>query len=101
VFGANLFSAIGAANGVKQGGGSGKVKVVAFDAPTTIVGQLKSGMVDLAIAQHPAEIGYFGVMAAHAALDGNSIPTSIGTGFTVLDKANVDDPAAARFIYSN
>ncbi len=101
VFGANLFSAIGAANGVKQGGGSGRVKVVAFDAPTTIVGQIKSGLVDLAIAQHPAEIGYFGVVAAHAALDGNSIPTSIGTGFTVIDKSNVDDPAVARFIYSN
>ncbi len=101
VFGANLFSAIGSANGVKQGGGAGKVKVVAFDAPTTIVGQLKSGMVDIAIAQHPAEIGYFGVMAAHAALSGNSIPTSIGTGFTVLDKTNVDEPAFARFIYSN
>lgn len=101
VFGANLFSAIGSANGVKQGGGSGRVKVVAFDAPTTIVGQIKSGLVDLAIAQHPAEIGYFGVIAAHAALEGNSIPTSIGTGFTVLDKANVDDPAIARFIYSN
>ncbi len=101
VFGANLFSAIGSANGVKQGGGGGKVKVVAFDAPTSIVGQLKNGLVDLAIAQHPAEIGYFGVVAAHAALDGNSIPTSIGTGFTVLDKANVDDPAVARFIYSN
>ncbi len=101
VFGANLFSAIGAANGVKQGGGSGRVKVVAFDAPTTIVGQLKSGLMDLAIAQHPAEIGYFGVIAAHAALDGNSIPTSIGTGFTVLDKTNVDQPEAARFIYSD
>ena len=101
VFGANLFSAIGSANGVKQGGGTGRVKVVAFDAPTTIVGQLKSGLISLAIAQHPAEIGYFGVMAAHAALDGNSIPTSIGTGFTVLDKANVDQPATARFIYSD
>ncbi len=101
VFGANLFSAIGAANGVKQGGGSGRVKVVAFDAPTTIVGQIKTGLVDLAIAQHPAEIGYFGVIAAHAVLEGNSIPTSIGTGFTVLDKSNVDDPAIARFIYSN
>ena len=101
VFGTNLFSAIGAANGVKQDGGSGRVKVVAFDAPTTIVGQIKSGLVDMAIAQHPAEIGYFGVIAAHAALDGNSIPASIGTGFTVLDKTNVDDPAIARFIYSN
>jgi ribose transport system substrate-binding protein len=101
VFGANLFSALGAANGVKQSGAGGKVRVVAFDAPTSIVDQIKSGLVDIAIAQHPAEIGYFGVVAAHAALSGQSIPTSIGTGFTVIDKQNVDDPNVSRFIYSN
>ncbi len=101
VFGANLFSALGAANGVKQAGATGKVKVVAFDAPTSIIDQIKNGLVDIAIAQHPAEIGWFGVAAAHAVLSGQSIPTSIGTGFTVIDKANVDDPAVRRFVYSN
>jgi ribose transport system substrate-binding protein len=101
VFGANLFSALGAANGVKQAGQSGKVKVVAFDAPTSIVDNLKTGLVDLAIAQHPAEIGYFGVMAAYAHLTGNSIPTAIGTGFTVMDKSNVDKPEIAKFVYQN
>jgi ribose transport system substrate-binding protein len=101
VFGANLFSALGAANGVQQGGQSGKVKVVAFDAPTSIVDNLKTGLVDLAIAQHPAEIGYFGVMAAFAHLTGNSVPTAIGTGFTVMDKANIDNPDIARFVYQD
>ena len=101
VFGANLFSALGAANGVKQAGQTGKIRVVAFDAPTSIVDNLKSGLVDLAIAQHPAEIGYFGVMAAYAHLTGNSIPTSIGTGFTVITKDNYADPKVARYIYSN
>ena len=101
VFGANLFSAMGAANGVKQSGATGKVKVAAFDAPTSIVGEIKSGNVDIAIAQHPAEIGYFGVVAAYAHLTGRSIPTLIGTGFTVIDKDNVDDPKVKRFIYSD
>lgn len=101
VFGANLFSALGAANGVKQAGAVGKIKVVAFDAPTTIVDNLKSGLVDLAIAQHPAEIGYFGVMAAHAHLTGQSIPSAIGTGFTVMDKGNIDKPEIARYVYQN
>jgi ribose transport system substrate-binding protein len=101
VFGANLFSAMGAANGVKQGGVTGKVKVVAFDAPTSIVSEIKSGNVDIAIAQHPAEIGYFGVVAAYAHLTGQSIPTLIGTGFTVIDKNNLDDPNVKRFIYSD
>ena len=101
VFGANLFSALGAANGVKQAGKSGKVKVVAFDAPKSIVGNIKEGLVDLAIAQHPAEIGYFGLVAAYAHLTGHSIPIAIGTGFTVIDKSNVDDPEVAKFIYSD
>jgi ribose transport system substrate-binding protein len=101
VFGANLFSALGAANGVKQAGDTGKIKVVAFDAPTSIIAQIKGGLVDIAIAQHPSEIGYFGVVCAHAALSGQSIPTTIGTGFTVIDKSNVDDPAVKKFIYSD
>lgn len=101
VFGANLFSALGAANGVQQAGKGGAVKVVAFDAPTSIVDNLKTGLVDLAIAQHPAEIGYFGVMAAYAHLTGQSVPTAIGTGFTVMDKSNIDKPEVARFVYQN
>jgi ribose transport system substrate-binding protein len=101
IFGANLFSAIGAANGVQQSGQTGKITVVAFDAPQSIVDQLKSGLIDMAIAQHPAEIGYFGVVAAYAHLTGHSIPTSIGTGFTVITKDNYADPKVAQFIYSS
>jgi ribose transport system substrate-binding protein len=101
VFGANLFSALGAANGVQQSGQTGKIRVVAFDAPTSIIDNLKSGLVDMAIAQHPAEIGYYGVVSAYAHLTGHSIPTSIGTGFTVITKDNYTDKKVAQFIYSN
>ncbi|MGL4311901.1 MAG: ABC transporter substrate-binding protein [Paracoccaceae bacterium] len=100
VFGANLFSALGAANGVKQAGQTGNIKVVAFDAPVSIVADIKSGLVDVAIAQHPAEIGYYGVMSAYAHLTGNSIPVNIGTGFTIMDASNIDDPNVAKYLYS-
>lgn len=101
VFGANLFSALGAGNGVQQSGQTGTVKVIAFDAPTSIVDNIQSGLVDAAIAQHPAEIGYYGVVSAFAHLTGQSIPVSIGTGFTVIDKDNVGDPEVAKYIYSD
>ena len=101
VFGANLFSALGAANGVEAADKLGDITVVAFDAPSSIVDQLKSGLVDMAIAQHPAEIGYYGVMTAHAHLTGQSVPPMIGTGFTVITAENVDDPEIARYIYSD
>jgi len=101
VFGANLFSALGAANGVQQAGQSGAVKVVAFDAPMSIVDNINSGLVDMAIAQHPAEIGYYGVVSAYAHLTGQSIPVSIGTGFTIMDKSNIADPNVAKYLYSD
>jgi ribose transport system substrate-binding protein len=101
VFGANLFSAIGAGTGVQQAGQTGKIKVIAFDAPTTVVANIKSGLITAAIAQHPAEIGYYGVVSAYAHLTGQSIPTTIGTGFTTIDASNVDKPDIAKFIYKN
>ncbi len=101
VFGANLFSAIGAADGVKAIGKTGEIRVVAFDAPQRIVDDIKSGLIDMAIAQHPAEIGYYGVMTAYAALTDQSVPISIGTGFTVMDASNIDDPAIQKFVYSD
>lgn len=100
VFGANLFSAIGAANGVESANMSDQVTVIAFDAPASIVNNIESGLVNAAIAQHPAEIGYFGVLTAYAVLTGQSVPTTIGTGFTVIDADNVSDENIARFIYS-
>ena len=86
---------------MKALGKAGKIKVVAFDAPTRIVNDIKSGLIDLAIAQHPAEIGYYGVVTAYAALTGQSIPVTIGTGFTVMDASNIDDPDILKFIYSD
>ncbi len=101
VFGANLFSALGAANGVAGAGMGDAITVVAFDAPASIVDQLEDGTVNIVIAQHPAEIGYFGVMSAYAHLTGQSIPPLIGTGFTVITADNVDDPEIQRFIYAD
>jgi ribose transport system substrate-binding protein len=100
VFGANLFSALGAANGVEAANKGGEVTVIAFDAPQSIVDQIKSGLVDMTIAQHPFEIGYYGVITAYAHITGNPVPPHIGTGYTVMTADNVDDPEVAKFIYS-
>jgi ribose transport system substrate-binding protein len=101
VFGANLFSAIGTADGVKALGKTGEVRVVAFDAPSRIVDDLKSGLIDLAVAQHPAEIGYYGVMTAYAVIHGQSVPPLIGTGATIMTEDNIDDPEVMKFVYSD
>ena len=82
-------------------GKSGQIKVVAFDAPSRIVDDINSGLIDLAVAQHPAEIGYYGVMTAYAVLMKQSVPISLGPGFTVMDKSNIDDPEVSKYVYSD
>lgn len=100
VFGANLFSAVGTANGAKQAGVAGKVKIAGFDAPASIVDQLKDGTLEMTVAQHPAEIGYFGVVAAYAQVTGNPVPAAIGTGFSIMTKDNIDKPEVSKFLYT-
>ena len=62
---------------------------------------MKDGTFELTIAQHPAEIGYFGFMVAYAHATGNPAPTAIGTGFTVMTGANIDDPKVSRYLYKS
>lgn len=101
IFAANTFSGSGVAQGVKSAGKTGQIKVVVFDAVPGIDRDLKSGVVDIAIAQRPDDIGYYGVKFAVDAIKGKKIPTYKGTEFVILDKNNVDQPDMHVHIYSN
>ena len=101
IFGTNVFSAEGAGKVVSKQGLSGQVKVVAFDATELAIEQLKQGVVDLVIAQKPADMGYLAVAMGLAYLDGvTSIPKRIPTGYQVITRDNVDDPEVAKYIYT-
>jgi ribose transport system substrate-binding protein len=89
IFATNLFSAEGAATGIREAGKLGKVKIVGFDAGPKQVEDLKKGTVQALIAQKPAEIGADGVEQAYNALTGKSTEKEIGTGFTSLTKDNL------------
>jgi ribose transport system substrate-binding protein len=90
IFAANLFSAEGAASGLKQAGKANQVKIVGFDAGPKQVEDLKAGTVQALIAQRPAEIGKDGVEQALAALQGKPTTKEIGTDFAVITKDNLD-----------
>jgi ribose transport system substrate-binding protein len=89
IFAANLFSAEGAASGLKQAGKQNSVKIVGFDAGPKQVEDLKAGTVQALIAQKPAEIGKDGVEQALAALEGKPTQKQIGTDFAVITKDNL------------
>src|SRR5689334_18871253 len=103
IFGANLFSAEGAAQAVKNANLSGTVKVANFDAPEQAIADLRAGAVDLVIAQKPAEMGTTGVDYAMQAISGDTsqIQKRVATGYVVIDRSNVDSPDSQAAIYKS
>jgi ribose transport system substrate-binding protein len=101
IFGTNLFSAEGAATGLRSAGASKKVKIVGFDAGPKQVEDLEQGIVQALIAQKPADIGKAGVEQAIAALKGEPVQKTIGTGFVVVTKDNMNDPDVKPFLYKS
>jgi ribose transport system substrate-binding protein len=101
IFGTNLFSAEGAATGLRSAGSSKNVKIVGFDAGPKQVEDLEQGVVQALIAQKPADIGKAGVEQAIAALKGEPVQKKIGTGFVVVTKDNMNDPDVKPFLYKS
>ena len=89
IFATNLFSAEGAASGLREAGKLGDVKIVGFDAGPKQVEDLKQGLVQALIAQRPAQIGSLGVQQAVNALDDKPVKAKIGTGFVSITKDNL------------
>jgi len=100
VFGTNVFSAQGAGAAVVNAGLGGHVQVVAYDATKLAIELMNKGVVSLVLAQKPFDMGYMAVQFATADAAGvTSLPRRVETGFAIIDKDNVKDPAIARFIY--
>src|ERR1700678_772935 len=99
IFATNLFSAEGAATGIRQAGMSGKVKVVGFDAEPDAITALQQGTVQALIAQSPYVIGTDAVEQAIAALQGKPTTPKIGTKFTIITTANLSSAASQAAIY--
>jgi ribose transport system substrate-binding protein len=99
IFATNLFSAEGAATGIRQAGMSGKVKVVGFDAEPDEITALQQGTVQALIAQSPYVIGTDAVDQAIAALQGKPTTPKIGTKFTIITTANLNTAASQAAIY--
>ena len=99
IFATNLFSAEGAATGIRQAGKSGKVKIVGFDAEPDEITALQQGTVQALIAQSPYVIGTNAVDQALDALTGKATTPKIGTKFTIITNANLSSAASQAAIY--
>jgi ribose transport system substrate-binding protein len=101
IFGANLFSAEGAATGVRNAGKQKQVKIVGFDAGPAQVQQLKQGLAQSLVAQKPYDIGFQAVQQAVNALTGKKVKAKIQTGLVIVTKANIKQPAVSKYLYKS
>ncbi len=98
MFGTNEGSAIGVVNGVRESGTEGLI-VIGYDSGKAQKEAIRSGLMAGAITQNPVGIGYETVKAAVAAINGESVPGLIDTGFYYYDKSNIDAPEIAAVLY--
>lgn len=98
-FGANEGSAIGVLNAVNELDMAGDVVVIGYDSGKQQMDAIRDGSVAGSITQDPIGIGYKCVEAAVMALDGESLPEEIDTGFHWYDADNIDDDAIQALLY--
>ena len=94
IFGCNEGSTTGAGNAIKAAGNSGIVGV-GFDKSDAIQNLIKDGYLLCTMAQNPDVMGYEGVKAAVAAVNGESQGGKVtDTGVSVIDAAGLGAGAA-------
>lgn len=97
-FGANEGSILGVLNGAKELSKTG-LTIIGYDSGKQQTDAIRSGAEAGAITQDPIGIGYKCVEAAVMAINGETVPKSIDTGFYYYDKTNIDDPKIAAVLY--
>ncbi|MEZ3159559.1 ABC transporter substrate-binding protein [Microbacterium sp. BWT-B31] len=100
IYGSNEGSAIGVVQAVKELGISpDQLVVIGFDSGKAQIDAINDGLMLGAITQNPVGIGYETVKAAVAAINGDTLPDTIDTGFYWYDKTNIDDPKIQAVLY--
>jgi ribose transport system substrate-binding protein len=98
-FGANEGSIIGVLNAVSELNMEGQLVVIGYDSGQQQMDAIRSGAEAGAITQDPIGIGYKCVEAAVKAINGESQPDTIDTGFHWYDASNIDSEEIAPLLY--
>ena len=97
-FGANEGSIIGVLNAAEELGTENLI-IIGYDSGKQQMDAIRSGAETGAITQNPVGIGYKCVEAAVKAMNGESLPEMIDTGFYWYDASNIDDEEIQAVLY--
>ncbi len=98
MFGTNEGSAIGIVNAVREMNAT-DVTIIGYDSGKAQTDAIREGLMAGAITQNPVGIGYETVKAAVAAMNGETLPAIIDTGFYYYDQSNIDDADIQAVLY--
>ncbi|MDA8409104.1 MAG: ABC transporter substrate-binding protein [Treponema sp.] len=99
-FGANEPSAIGMGRAIAQAGLGGKIVAIGFDGAEALQKFIKDGTLQAICVQSSYNLGYLGVKDAYdVAIGHKKIPAIVDTGFLLVTKDNIDQPAAKNVLY--
>ena len=92
LYACNASTAVGALQALKTQGRTDKIKMVGFDSEKALIDGLEAGYIDALVVQNPFKMGYEGVMAIVATLDGKKVEKRIDTGIELITKENLQTP---------
>jgi ribose transport system substrate-binding protein len=99
IFGANEPTAIGMGRALVQSGKAGKVVAIGFDGNADLQGFVKDGTIEAIAVQSAFEMGNLGVKTVAEIVAGKKVPAFRDTGVLMVNKKNIDTPAAKNVLY--
>jgi ribose transport system substrate-binding protein len=99
IFGANEPTAIGMGRALAQAGKAGKVVAIGFDGNSDLQGFVKDGTIEAIAVQSAFEMGSLGVKTVAEIVEGKKVPAFRDTGVLMVNKKNIDSPAAKNVLY--
>jgi ribose transport system substrate-binding protein len=91
LFACNASTSVGALQGLRSQGRT-EIKMIGFDTETALINGLKEGIIDSLVAQNPYKMGYEGVKAVIAKLEGQEVTRRINTGVHLVTQENLETP---------
>jgi ribose transport system substrate-binding protein len=98
-FAANVLTAQGAASGIAHAHKTGKVKLATFDADPTQMSMMRSGTIQLAIAQEPQLEGADAVQQGLNAIEGKHVTKNIATPLIAITPQNENSSKVKPYVY--
>ena len=99
IFGANEPTAIGMGRALAQAGKAGKAVALGFDGNADLQGFVKDGTIEAIAVQSAYEMGNLGVKTVMELVEGKKVPAFRDTGVLMVNKKNIDSPAAKNVLY--